>query len=54
MEKASLLRKFDPDLSADQAFAKVYSDPRNADLAAQERRESRPVSTKYPRGGERQ
>ena len=51
MEKAEKLRKFDPDLSLDQAFAKVYTNPVNANLAEQERRENRPQSTtdKYGR-----
>jgi hypothetical protein len=54
VEKANNLRKFDPGLSFDQAFAKVFSNPVNKELAEQERRENRPVSTEYPPGGERQ
>jgi hypothetical protein len=54
MEKAELLQKFDPDLSLGQAFAKVFTNPVNRGLAEQERRENRPVSTEYPKGGERQ
>jgi hypothetical protein len=54
MEKAELLQKFDPSLTADQAFAKAYTGPANRDLANQERRENRPQSTFYPEGGERQ
>jgi hypothetical protein len=42
MEKAEKLRAFDPTLSADQAFAKVYTDKANLALAEQERRENRP------------
>jgi len=40
---ATALRKADPKLSADQAFAKVYTDPANAKLAARERSENRPT-----------
>ncbi len=54
MEKAELLQKVDPDLSLDQAFAKVFTNPANRELAEQERRENRPVSTTYPEKGERQ
>jgi hypothetical protein len=54
VEKAERWRKFDPDLSFDQAFSKVFTDPANVELAQQERRENRPVSTTYPKNGERQ
>lgn len=39
---ADELRKKDPSLTKEQAFAKVYSDPANADLAKRERSENRP------------
>jgi hypothetical protein len=42
VEKAHKLRQLNPELSADQAFAKVYQDPKNINLAEQERRENRP------------
>lgn len=42
-QKAAELRKADPKLSADAAFAKVYTDPANAKLAARERAENRPT-----------
>jgi hypothetical protein len=48
IEKAEQLRKFDPELSIDQAFAKVYTDKANRGLAEQERRENRPQSTNDP------
>jgi hypothetical protein len=52
MEKANKLRQLEPELSPDQAFAKVYTDPRNANLAQQERTENRPgASTNYPYPG---
>lgn len=54
VEKANNLRKFEPELSFDQAFAKVFGSPANRALAEQERRESRPVPTTYPDKGERQ
>ena len=54
VEKAALLQKFDPGLTAEQAFAKAYTSPNNRELAEQERRENRPQSTTYPEGGERQ
>ena len=54
VEKANKLREFDPSLSFSQAFSKVFSNPVNRELANQERRENRPVSTEYPKGGERQ
>jgi hypothetical protein len=54
VEKANKLREFDPSLSFSQAFSKVFSNPVNRELANQERRENRPVSTIYPRGSERQ
>lgn len=37
--KAKELRKSEKDLSPDQAFAKVYADPENAELVAMEKRE---------------
>lgn len=40
--KAEELRKKDPNLTKEQAFSKVYSDPANADLAKRERAENRP------------
>ncbi|WP_407146257.1 hypothetical protein [Bradyrhizobium sp. ORS 86] len=40
--KAEELRKKDPNLTKEQAFAKVYQDPANADLAKRERGENRP------------
>jgi hypothetical protein len=42
VEKAHKLRQLNPELSADQTFAKVYQDPKNINLAEQERRENRP------------
>ena len=52
MEKAERLRAFDPDLTLEQAFAKVYTNPANTELAQQERRENRPnPSTNYPYPG---
>lgn len=41
--KAAELRKSDPKLTKDQAFAKVYGDPENAKLAQRERMENRPA-----------
>jgi hypothetical protein len=40
------LRKADPKLTKEQAFAKVYTDPRHATLVALEKSESRARSTK--------
>lgn len=40
--KAAELRKADPKLTPEQAFAKAYEDPANVDLVRQERRENRP------------
>ena len=40
--KANELRKSQPGLTAEQAFAKVYSDPANAELAGKERMMNRP------------
>jgi hypothetical protein len=40
--KADKLRLLEPELSADQAFAKIYTDKANLGLAEQERRENRP------------
>ena len=40
--KATELRKTNPALSQDQAFAKVFSDPANAELARRERADNRP------------
>lgn len=40
--KADELRKTQPELSREQAFAKVYADPANKELAKRERRENRP------------
>lgn len=40
--KAEELRKSDPKLTREEAFAKVYSDPANAELARAERRANRP------------
>ena len=42
MAKAVELRKANPALNADQAFAKVFNDPANAELAKRERMENRP------------
>jgi hypothetical protein len=42
--KAEELRKSNPSLSPEQAFAKVYSDPANRKLAQAERRKNRPVA----------
>lgn len=42
MAKAAELRKVNPALSQEQAFARVYQDPANADLAKRERRTNRP------------
>jgi hypothetical protein len=56
VEKAEKLRQLNPELSLDQAFSKVFTDPRNANLAEQERRENRPsvnASTSYPMPGRR-
>lgn len=41
--KAEELRKKETGLTKDQAFAKVYSDPANVELAKRERAENRPV-----------
>ena len=41
---AAELREANPELSKSQAFAKVFSDPANRDLAAAERRENRPTA----------
>lgn len=43
MAKANELRKKDPNLTIEQAYAKVYTDPANAVLAKRERREHRPA-----------
>lgn len=40
--KADELRKKDTNLTKEQAFAKVYADPANADIAKRERAENRP------------
>jgi hypothetical protein len=45
MIKAEEMRKKDTGLSKEQAFAKVYADPANADLAKRERAENRPNAT---------
>ncbi|MBV9984518.1 hypothetical protein [Bradyrhizobium sp.] len=42
MAKAEELQKRDASLTREQAFAKVYADPANADLAKRERAENRP------------
>ena len=42
-EKAAQLRKVRPDLSPEQAFAKVYADPANRRLTARERRQNSPL-----------
>jgi hypothetical protein len=42
VSKAEELRKADPSLTEAKAFSKVYTDPRNAALAAQERQDNRP------------
>lgn len=42
MTKAELLRKTETGLTKEQAFAKVYADPANADLVKRERIENRP------------
>ena len=39
--KAAALRKAQPNLSESQAFARVYGDPANAEIAAAERQASR-------------
>jgi hypothetical protein len=39
-EKAKALRRRDPTLTAEQAFAKAYSDPANRELAKRERRQN--------------
>jgi hypothetical protein len=39
-EKAKALRRRDPTLTAEQAFAKAYTDPANRDLAKRERRQN--------------
>jgi hypothetical protein len=38
-EKAKALRRRDPTLTAEQAFAKAYTDPANRELANRERRQ---------------
>jgi hypothetical protein len=38
-EKAKALRRRDPTLTAEQAFAKAYTDPANRDLAKRERKQ---------------
>ena len=46
---AERLRAFAPELTLEQAFARVYTSRANSDLAEQERRENRPgASTNYP------
>lgn len=42
--KAAELRKSDPKLTEEQAFAKVYADPANRKIAAAERRKNRPAA----------
>jgi hypothetical protein len=42
-EKAAQLRKARPDLSPEQAFAKVFEDPANRRLAARERKQNSPL-----------
>lgn len=42
--KAAELRKLKPELSEQQAFARVYTDPANAKLAKAERRANRPAA----------
>ena len=42
--KAAELRKADPKLSEEQAFAKAYADPANRKIAAAERAKNRPVA----------
>ena len=42
--KAAELRKSNPNLTEDQAFAKAYTDPANRKLAAEERRANRPAA----------
>jgi hypothetical protein len=39
---AERLRRDAPEMTPEQAFATVYSDPANAALAARERRQNRP------------
>ena len=50
--KAAELRKSHPELTEAQAFAKVYTDPANAELAKAERRASGRcwVFENWPRG----
>lgn len=45
MAKAEQLRQRDPTLTREQSFAKVFSDPENAELAGRERLANRPVAT---------
>jgi hypothetical protein len=40
-------RRRSPEMSIDQAFAYVYSDPANRDLAAKERQQNRPQGSMY-------
>jgi hypothetical protein len=54
VEKANRLRELQPELSWDQAFSRVFTNPVNAGLAQQERNENRPgpgASTSYPMPG---
>jgi hypothetical protein len=44
MVKADELRKKEAGLTREQAFAKVYADPANAELAKRERKENRPAA----------
>jgi hypothetical protein len=48
VEKTHKLRQLEPGLSPDQAFSKVYQDPKNIELANRERSENRPQSTSDP------
>jgi hypothetical protein len=52
--KANRLRELEPELSFDQAFARIYQDPKNIELAKRERSENRPdpgTGTNYPYPG---
>jgi hypothetical protein len=54
VDKAEFLRKFEPELTFDQAFARVYTAPANIELAKRERSENRPdpgTGTNYPYPG---
>jgi hypothetical protein len=46
-ELVAIQRRANPTLSEAQAFAQVYTDPKNATLVARERKENRPVATAW-------